>query len=487
MKTIKSLIYICLLSFAASCGNGWLDLEPSTSIVDGDAPTLGKAEFTLNGIYNLMQSSDAYTGRMIYLGDVWGDDVQASSTTKRTAKYYMMDYNKDNITSSFWRNPYEMIRNANMILSYIDNIDITEDEHADRDDFKGQALALRALAMFDLTRIYGYTYTKDQGQSLGVPIVKDVPQIDFKPRRNTVKECYDMIIGDLSQSITLMKDSKRENSNKGKLNKWSAMTLLSRVYLYCGKNTEALNIAEDAIKGAQAKGFRLWTNAEYETGWSMEFQPEVLFEIVNITTDGPGKESMGYLCSKDGYGDMILTTGFMALLQEDKNDIRHKAIKRITDSKKNVTYYINKYQPEGGENIADANIPMFRMSELYLNAAEAAVKTGSNDKAVLYLDAIVGRANPEKTVKETIVTLERVLTERRKELFGEGHRSYDLLRNNMRIVRKDVSGSDATTSHLPLETEAIDYDRSYYRCVLPVPKAEMDANPNMRDQQNPGY
>lgn len=37
--------------------------------------------------------------------------------------------------------------------------------------------------------------------------------------------------------------------------------------------------------------------------------------------------------------------------------------------------YLNKYQPQPGENIMDANIPIVRLSETYLNAAEAAVKT----------------------------------------------------------------------------------------------------------------
>ena len=46
----------------------------------------------------------------------------------------------------------------------------------------------------------------------------------------------------------------------------------------------------------------------------------------------------------------------------------------------------------------DSNIPVLRLSELYLIAAEAAAKLNNNDKAVKYLDAIVSRANPEKTV-----------------------------------------------------------------------------------------
>lgn len=42
--------------------------------------------------------------------------------------------------------------------------------------------------------------------------------------------------------------------------------------------------------------------------------------------------------------------------------------------------YLNKYQPQPGENIMDANIPIVRLSETYLNAAEAAVKTEMQQK-----------------------------------------------------------------------------------------------------------
>lgn len=62
--------------------------------------------------------------------------------------------------------------------------------------------------------------------------------------------------------------------------------------------------------------------------------------------------------------------------------------------------------------------PFFGLSELYLNAAESAVKIGDNANAVKYLDAIVMRANPAKTVKGQTITLDQVLTERRKEFFG---------------------------------------------------------------------
>ena len=109
------------------------------------------------------------------------------------------------------------------------------------------------------------------------------------------------------------------------------------------------------------------------------------------------------------------------------------------------------------------------------------MKTLDNTKAVTYLDAIVKRANPANTVVGSTVTLERVIKERRKEFVGEGHRMFDALRNNETITR--VGGWHIAN----LIPEVTSYNRDYFHSVLPIPRYEIDANPSLRDQQNPGY
>lgn len=484
MKKIINIFCIALLlPIFTSCGNAWLDVESSTNIEsEGALNNLKQFEFVMNGIYSLMQDSDGFTGRLVYYGDVTADDIQAYSSTKRTGKYYLMSSEASTITSSFWKVPYEIIRNCNIVLTEIDAIK-TEDNLTDyKNDIKGQALMIKSLCYFELTRVFGKTYTMDNGASLGAALVNDVLGISAKPERSTVAKCYEQIIKDLNESSKLL----APDFVKGKVNKWAALGLLSRVYLYKGDNENALKTAEEAIEGAEDNGYRLWTNEEYPTAWGWDVsegssQGEVLFEIVNITTDGPGKESMGYLCSTKGYNDMILTSSFYALMNEDPGDVRNKAYKLYS-----YRAYINKYQQQEGENYSDANITLIRLSELYLNAAEAAVKSGNNADAVKYLEPIVNRANPNKTVVGTTVTLEKVLTERRKELFGEGHRAYDIHRNNLRVERKDIPNSKIKyTKHLSQSSDSKSFDRTFYKTILPIPKFEIDANSNI--QQNPEY
>lgn len=448
----------------------------------GINPEIGAPQFYTNDV---MRSTNYYSGRMIYYGDVTGDDTQSIKTGKRTTSYYMLDYTKDSGPSSHWSYAYKIIQNCNIILSQIDGLDVSEDDTEYFNDLKGQTLALRGFALFDLTRFFGYPYAKDGGASLGVPIVTEVSNTENKPSRNTVAQCYEAIIKDLKEGADLLD----EEFNKGKINKWAAMLLLSRAYLYMEDNQNALITAEAAIAGAEKNKYRLWTNDEYGTIWGTDFASsdpgEVLFELVNLTVDGVGKESVAYLCWQAGYDDYCLTSSFYELMQEDPDDVRNQAYTVVPKTKR---AYIAKYQPQSGKAVEDSNIPVLRLSELYLIAAEAAVKLNNNDKAVKYLDAIVSRANPEKTVQGKTVTLDDVLLERRKELFGEGHRFFDALRNHQTIVRKESTKEFpeiAETSHLKMVDESVSFDWNYYRVVLPIPKAEMNSNPNM--QQNPTY
>lgn len=479
MKTIKYIALGLLLAGVSSCSHDWLDVEPSTSIETGKSvTTLADVGFVLNGLYSDMQSSDAYSGRLIYYGDATGDDMQAISPTKRVANYYRFNWTSDNGPSTHWSYLYSIITSCNVILNKIDNISVLEDEKEERDDYKGQALAIRGMAYFDLTRIFGYPYLKDNGASLGVPLVLEATDINNKPARATVAQCYEQIVKDLKESTTLLKG----DFNKGKYNRWAALTLLSRVYLYQGKNAEALQAAQQAIEGAEGAGYALWTNEEYPTAWgndASESRPgEVLLEVVNLTTDSPGKESMGYLSSPKGYRDIGITVSFYHLLKQDPNDVR---LKLITFYKKSEAY-MNKYQPQEGEDIADANIPLIRLSEAYLNAAEAAVKLNDNTNAVKYLNPIVQRANPANSVEGKTLTLNDVLTERRKELVDEGHRMFDVLRNGLTVKRVDETDSGLTTKH---NTKYMEFNWDFYLCVLPIPKHEINANSNI--EQNPGY
>lgn len=467
----------------AGCGNDWLDLQSSTQIeTDGSLTELRDFEFVLNGAYSSMQSSSYYGADMITYGDLRGDDMKSYKSSSTNVSYYTFKYNKTNGPSGFWGTYYGIAKNLNILFRDIEKIELVPDrvittpklekltEQEYYNDLKGEALAIRALLLFDMTRIYGYPYLKDNGASLSVPIIdKVVEDKNVKPSRNTTAQCYKAITDDLIEAVKLLRSVKKE----GKINKWAAMTLLSRVYLYMGNDTEAYNVATEAIKGAEKQGYKLWTNAEYATIWATPFNSELLFEIVNLTTDSPGKSSIGYLCKKY---NLIATKKYLENYK-DANfplDVRNQMISTESSSKP----YCLKYPAQGAKSYEDANVPIFRLSELYLNAAEAAVNKNDILNARKYLQPIYARTNKNlDDLSDDEITRSLVLGQRRLEFWGEGQRFFDLLRYNDGVNRTDF------LSEVPEEAQTFNWD--YYKIVLPVPNHEMEYNENM--VQNPEY
>lgn len=482
MKKIKYITIGIFATLFASCGNDWLDLQSSTQIeTDGSLTELRDFEFVLNGAYSSMQSSSYYGADMITYGDLRGDDMKSYKSSSTNVNYYTFKYNKTNGPSGFWGTYYGIAKNLNILFRDIEKIELVPDrvittpklekltEQEYYNDLKGEALAIRALLLFDMTRIYGYPYLKDNGASLSVPIIdKVVEDKNIKPSRNTTAQCYKAITDDLIEAVKLLRPVKKE----GKINKWAAMTLLSRVYLYMGNDTEAYNVATEAIKGALKQGYKLWTKDEYTKIWATPFNSELLFEIVNLTTDSPGKSSIGYLCTKY---NLIATDKYVDNYKDNHPlDIRNQMISTASSSKP----YCLKYPAQGAKSYEDANIPIFRLSELYLNAAEAAVKKGDITNTRIYLKPIYARTGENlDDLSDDMITSELVLEQRRLEFWGEGQRFFDILRNGNEVERTDY------LSEVPKEAQKFGWD--YYKIVLPVPNHEMEYNENM--VQNPEY
>ena len=140
----------------------------------------------------------------------------------------------------------------------------------------------------------------------------------------------------------------------------------------------------------------------------------------------------------------------------------------------------------GDKGVASStNIKVIRLSEIYLLAAEAALNLPTPDKtkASNYLNAIRKRAPALAPSTPVNVTMSMIEDERSKELFAEGHRYFDMIRWNKNIeFNDDFIYPAVIISH----REKI-INRTFYKTILPIPQNEIDANPKIAEQQNPGY
>jgi hypothetical protein len=132
---------------------------------------------------------------------------------------------------------------------------------------------------------------------------------------------------------------------------------------------------------------------------------------------------------------------------------------------------------------------VFRLSEMYLIAAEAAcfVPSANGNE---YLNAL--RANRIENYSpvnyNADVLLSEVKKERTLELLGEGFRMSDLRRWNSGFERYATHDESAGLDNVVVKAgAAMKYANDDHRFTWPIPKTEMDSNPNLKGQQNVGY
>lgn len=491
-----------LAASLSSCVNDWLDVAPSDG-TDADAALTSSSDLAAarTGMYKALKGNSSlvdYYGQQFFVyGDVHaGDDYQYNNLggSNRASFYYDMNYQTaSEFTSSSnvaWKSPYIVIGRANRIIAAAEGGALSDaaEAKATIDQYAAEAKVLRALAHFDLVRIYGKPYTEDKGASLGVPLVTEVLESNAKPARSTVAEVYTQVVKDLTEAIS--SNALATETEPGYVSVWGAKAILSRVYLNMGDYANALSVAEDIIKSS---GAALWTRDQYFKAWdaSTPNESEFLFRLnVAGSTDSNDLNGIGNLQQREGYKEMVATKKFVDMLTSDPEDVRNKMFLPATAAKEVATYgtnkvYLNKLRGQGGNLRNVTIVPIIRLSEVYLTAAECAFRNNDKTKAVEYLNDLVKNRTTTEASLATVdnITLDRILIERRKELIGEGQRYFDALRNNETITRYTSEADKGW--HKTLSKDAQSFDRDYFKAIAAIPQAEINANPNIK--QNTGY
>jgi hypothetical protein len=375
---------------------------------------------------------------------------------------YNFTPNATSATTSYyiWYRIGVALANANNIIQYAPAV--AKDYPTQTDSINhilGQALLLRALCHFDLCRVYAqpYNYTSDASH-LGIPVLTKTPGPDDNPARSTVKQVYDQILVDLTQASSLLSDNVAKDVHYASLQAVNAM--FARVYLYMEDWSNALKYAQLAI-GSQtlAQG-----SDYYNMYMNLNTRGEAIFRLSG--DDMSGKQ-MSFYATECLPADTLISLF-------DSNDVRLPLIQQ-NGAKKCIKYTATTV-PDNQTKREDPFI--FRLSEMYLTAAEAAWESKSYGDAKTYIEAIISRAvGTEKASTilaaysdNTLINLIR--TERVKELCFEGHNFFDITRWKQDLVRE--KNTNSTVSHIAYPSDLF---------VLPIPQYELDANENMQPNQ----
>lgn len=463
---MKKIYIIGLMSalLCSSCSN-FLEKDPSTSLpVESAVTTMKDLRNAVNGIaYIALNGRMCYDADFAIYADLKGEDFKAVSNNNHAGPISRYQITQtDGLAYNGYYYFYKAIANVNKVLSTIESIPYTDSETAEYNDYKGQLYAWRAMLHFDLARLYCNAPTASadvNAPNSGIVLSTELYDASYVGARATLKATYDQILEDFEAALPLL---KKEESN-GYINYWAALALRARVNLYNGDNAAALADAQAVITGSP---YKLYTIEDYTKVWIQEFTSESILEFKITTTNNAQRNSVGYYCDSEGYGEcaFVEDAPLYTYLVANPDDIRSKLIKDQTSGSESG-YYPAKYPGREG-NMYVNNPKIIRLSDVYLIAAEAAVKTGGD--AASYINTL--RKNRITGYEDvTSVTLEDILFERRVELFAENSMAFDYWRNKMSVKNPYVG-----------EVKYNDY-----RTILPIPLDEL----NLGDAlvQNPGY
>ena len=452
MKLIRNISIVIAATFLLVGCDKFLNLEPAQSIsetiaLDSDV----NVKSVLNGAYAQFADDALYGGNILRNSELLGGDGELLWVGTYTGPRDI--FNKQlvagtNDVTDMWEGCYEVINSVNNILSAIDVVNTD-----DQDRVEGEALFLRSLIYFDMVRFYGFQYEDgQQNTQYGVPLVltptRGINDDSFVGRAS-VEEVYTQIITDLTRAASILPADNGVYASSG-----AANALLARIYLQKGDYANARDAA-DAVIGS----------GEYSLLGSYA---DVFNQDVNTSEDIFATQ----ITPQDRFSAM---TEFFSVPQYGGRDgdieilDAHYNLYDPTDDRRALFFMMSGSRFCGKWNNQYGVVNLFRLAEMYLIRAECNLREGTTvgDTPLNDYNAIHTRAG---LTAAGAVILDDILLERRLELACEGFMIHDIRR---------LKGQVGTGPG------AYPYDDP--NLLFPIPAREIEANPTLAGQQNPGY
>lgn len=438
----------------------------------------------------------------------------------------------DDIVINIWTRAYQGITNCNRIIYQVQSGSIPV-AAKDTASLVAEMKLLRASYYWMLCDLYG-----------NVPIVDrfDVPA-GFLPKQNTRREVYDFIVNDLVTNIPKVTD---EVSTKtyGKFNKWAGLTLLAKMYLnaevYSGTPQwdkckavcdTIINSGKYILEANQKNVFVTKNENSKEIIFALPFDSKYVNEWnsfdVHMQTLEPENQKT-YNLQFSPWGGVCAIPQFISTFDQEDSRLTDNFIRGqqftatgdsiygtmgafvgkplayrnyvagVDQSEEVDGYRLGKFEiAMGATNRLSNDWPLFRYADVLMMKAESMLRLGDADGAAALVTQVRQRAfksNPAKAVVTGAQLLSgsiydyglrnhltstyeggadiqygRFLDELAWEFNQEARRRTDMIRFGM-FTKK------SWLSHSP---------NGDYRALYPIPKTEIDKNPNLK--QNPGY
>lgn len=521
----KALILPVLVAgmvLATSCEKEVTELDPFDRLSEAAAfSTPERCALAVIGVYDAAQSGFYAGGQVrgypfgaanVEQGDMRGEDML--NVAAFYAFTYDGTYNATTPNNGFmWQTLYAMINKANIVIEGVQNA-VSEGVITDAvgTAYEGELRFLRALAHHELLIHFArpYAHTADASH-MGVPYRRTAVNTAARQEeaaaqgRNSVKECYDFLIEDLNFAETNLPETRTGALKITRATKGAAIALKTRVYQHKG---DWANVITEAQKLTGGTGGYALTATPEEPFANNTSNTESIFSIENAATDNPGVNGAlpVMLSVSPGRALVAISPILYNAPWWLESDLRRS---QLTKSAANG-YFSHKYRKIATQD--DAN-PIIRYAEVVLNLAEAQARQGNTGDALTLLNSVRNRAVTDPALQfeaadfaDADALVRAILRERRIELVAEGRRFADIhrLANDSKystggVPAKVAFGNttiaswgygvnyDANEVYIGTlnASTAIPYDN--FKFVWPIPQEELNTNPVLAAQQNPGW
>lgn len=405
-----------------------------------------------------------------------------------------------------------------LLEELIESDEWSTQDHMKMIRYRGETHFLRAYNYYYLTQYFCQDYTeanKDNAAS-GVPLVTVFnPTTDRSvyPGRSTLAETYKLILDDLDQAeadLTAFEATLTSSSDEyeemmvpgaGYINTSAIKAFRARIALAMGEKDKAYTLASELINSgkyelANANAYaNLWQGTPGEAGYA-----EIILRCIVTQSEAEALGQTNSLFYSYNTSQAMYIPSNATINMYSGSDVRSTWIDTEFQNLNGEWMLVPVFAKYIGLQMFSGKSASrgcymaypFRLAELYLIAAECAPNVKEQNRLLKILRQARGLSYPARDYSATAI-VNQIRTERNRELIGEGFRLTDLRRYGQGFTR------DAATPqpNFPKENfnilyfvqgyDNLSYEPDDHRFVWPIPSDEIQVNPQIVGQQNPGY
>lgn len=448
---------------ALSSCNNYLDVKPYGRTIPKTAEEF--AALLHNRLYDIDTGEDQYlvgnANQMVTYDAVIGDNFETCLTGAgaRGLGTYIGDIVGSNSYEYYYSNLYQIIRDCNIVLG-----EMTETgEEADK--VRATAYAMRGASYYQLLRFFCEAPQAGQFSSqLGVPLVENF-DMEAKPIRSSMQETIDQIESDLLKSASYKMEDNIYRFSEEVVNGY-----LCRLYFWTEQWDKALPLAQDILSNHP-----LIEGDEYKDMMTSAYdlKGNAIFKAYRSVT-ASSSESLSGLNTSLSYRPVSIRFLSCFASGEDTTDVRYDLCVNSQRQAKKIFFIgmrsaeFKLIEAECYYHMNDQESALSSINDLRAHRIENYTPITMSSLPAINSREIIAK---DATGNDVTPLLALILSERRKELFLEGDRFFELKRNGCPSYWTSLNG--------------LKYVTESYMYTFPIPYHDIELNSGI--VQNDGY